>query len=350
VTVLEPCDEPKFVPVIVTGVVAGPDAGLRFVMAGGGGVTVKFMPLLATPATVTITVAVPVTMAGTCTVMLVGVQMLAGAAGVPLNVTVFEPCDEPKFVPVIVTGVLTGPEEGFRLLMLGGGDVTAKVRLLLGTPETVTTTVALPTAIAVTITEILVGVQMLAGAVGVPLNVTVFEPCEEPKFVPVMITGVVTGPDDGFRFEMVGGGGVTVKFVLLLGTPPTVTTTVALPVAIAGTSTVMLVGVQMLAGAVGVPLKVTVLEPCEEPKFVPVMTTCEATGPDVGFRLVMPGEVPAPAAALNATTAAPQLLLGEKVAVAARAPVVGWMRSSTMNLVFGAAGTISSTVNPLPAV
>ena len=120
-----------------------------------------------------------------------------------------------------------------------------------------------PVAMAGTSTVILVGVQMLAGAVGVLLKVTVLVPCEEPKFVPVIVTGVVTGPDAGFRFVMAGGGDVTVKFIPLLGRPPTVTTTLALPVAIAGTSTVMLVGVQMLAGAVGVLLKVTVLEPCE---------------------------------------------------------------------------------------
>jgi hypothetical protein len=37
VTVLAPCDAPKFVPVIVTEVPTEPDAGLRFVMLGAGG-------------------------------------------------------------------------------------------------------------------------------------------------------------------------------------------------------------------------------------------------------------------------------------------------------------------------
>jgi hypothetical protein len=50
--------------------------------------------------------------------MLVGLQ-LVGVPAVPLNVTVLEPCDEPKFVPVIVTEVPRVPEFGLRLVMAG---------------------------------------------------------------------------------------------------------------------------------------------------------------------------------------------------------------------------------------
>ena len=50
--------------------------------------------------------------------MLVALQ-LVGVAPVPLNVTVLLPCVEPKFVPVIVTEVPTGPEVGDKLVMLG---------------------------------------------------------------------------------------------------------------------------------------------------------------------------------------------------------------------------------------
>jgi hypothetical protein len=46
---------------------------------------------------------------------------LVGAAAIPLNVTVLEPCAAPKFVPVIVTGTPTNPDTGFRLVMLGAG-------------------------------------------------------------------------------------------------------------------------------------------------------------------------------------------------------------------------------------
>jgi hypothetical protein len=41
--------------------------------------------------------------------MLVGLQ-LVGVPAVPLNVTVLVPCVAPKFVPVIVTDVATGPD------------------------------------------------------------------------------------------------------------------------------------------------------------------------------------------------------------------------------------------------
>ena len=51
--------------------------------------------------------------------MLVADQ-LVGVAVVPLNVTVLVPCVAPKFVPVIVTAVPTGPLVGDRLVMLGG--------------------------------------------------------------------------------------------------------------------------------------------------------------------------------------------------------------------------------------
>jgi hypothetical protein len=53
---------------------------------------------------------------GTGTTILVALQ-LVGVAAIPLNVTV--PIVDPKFVPMIVTGVPTGPDVGFRLVMLG---------------------------------------------------------------------------------------------------------------------------------------------------------------------------------------------------------------------------------------
>src|SRR5882672_5530328 len=118
-------------------------------------------------------------------------------------------------------------------------------------------------------------------------------------------------------------GAVNVTFTPLLATPPTVTTTVAFPAAIAGTCTVMLVALQLLAVPADVPLNVTVLAPCGVLKFVPVIVTDVPTCPVAGFRLVMPGDVPPPApAALNAATAAPQLLLGDSVALAAIPPAV----------------------------
>src|SRR6266849_6285428 len=92
-------------------------------------VTVKFTPLLATPPTVTTTFPV-VAPPGTGTVILVVLQPV-GVVAVPLNVTVLVPCGDPKFVPVITTGVPTAPDVGFRLVMLGAGAVTLMFTLLL---------------------------------------------------------------------------------------------------------------------------------------------------------------------------------------------------------------------------
>src|SRR5437879_9844352 len=80
-------------------------------------VTVNSAPLLGTPPTVTITLPV-VAPVGTETMMLVLLQ-LVGVAVVPLKRTVLVPCVAPKFAPVIVTAVPTGPEVGDRLVMLG---------------------------------------------------------------------------------------------------------------------------------------------------------------------------------------------------------------------------------------
>jgi hypothetical protein len=77
-------------------------------MLGGGTVTVKLTPLLATPPTVTTTFPV-VAPVGTGTAMLVALQ-LVGVPAVPLNVTVLVLCVVPKFVPVIVTAVPIAPD------------------------------------------------------------------------------------------------------------------------------------------------------------------------------------------------------------------------------------------------
>jgi hypothetical protein len=79
----------------------------------------------------------------------------------------------------------------------------------------------------------------------------------------------------------------TVKVTALLANPPTVTIT--LPVIVpTGTAVVMLVSLQEL-GEASVPLKVTVLVPCVEPKLVPVMVIDVPTAPELGLRLVMLG-------------------------------------------------------------
>ena len=88
------------------------------VMLAGGPVTVKDTPLLATPPAVTTTLPV-VAPVGTGMTMVVAFQLVAVPAGVALNVTVFVPCEPPKFDPLIVTAAPTCPDVGFRLVMFG---------------------------------------------------------------------------------------------------------------------------------------------------------------------------------------------------------------------------------------
>jgi hypothetical protein len=83
-------------------------------------VTVNVTPLLATPPTVTTTGPV-IALAGTGELILVALQLL-GVADTPLKVTVLAPCVAPKFVPLMVIEVPTGPEVAERPLMLGGAE------------------------------------------------------------------------------------------------------------------------------------------------------------------------------------------------------------------------------------
>src|SRR5215471_12350297 len=161
-----------------------------------GVVTVNGWPLLDTLPTATTTFPV-VAPGGTGTTMLVANQ-LVGVDGVPLNVTV--PFVDPKFAPVIVTAVPTGPLTGERPVILGARLVTLNNRPLLATPPTATTTfpVVAPNG---TGTTMLVANQ-LVGVAGVPLNITV--PFVDPKFAPVIVTTVPTGPLAGDKLVIVG--------------------------------------------------------------------------------------------------------------------------------------------------
>lgn len=129
-------------------------------------------PLLACPPTVTTTLPV-VAALGTGTTMDVALQ-LVGVAAVPLNVTVLVPCVDPKFVPVIVTDVPTGPDVGDKLVMLGPLVVTVNETPLLARLLTVTITLPVVAPLG-TGTTIEVALQLVGVAV-VPLNFTVLVP------------------------------------------------------------------------------------------------------------------------------------------------------------------------------
>ena len=314
VTVLAPCDAPKFVPVMVTEVAAAPEVGLRLVMLGGTE-TVNGAPLLANPPTVMMTLPV-VEPEGTGTTMLVALQ-LVGVAAVPLKVTVLVPCEAPKFVPLIVTEAPTRPDVGDRLMMLGG---IANDTPLLAKPEAVTTTLPL-VAPAGTGTTMLVGFQ-LVGVAGVPLKVMVLEPCAcvEPKLFPVMVTGVPTAPPEGLRLLILGA---MPNIALLLVAPEesvTVTPTLLYAERLLGTMATMLVSLQLVMAAATEPI-IKELVPWVAPKPVPVIVTELPAGPEVGLRLEMSG----PAVTVKATP-----LLATPLTVTTTLPLVAAVGTATL--------------------
>jgi hypothetical protein len=86
--------------------------------------------------------------------MLVAVQALAGAAAVPLKVTVLDPCAVPKLVPVMVIDAPTVPAFWLRLVMVGGGGglmriLRACVAVCTGLLESVTITMKFDVALGV---------------------------------------------------------------------------------------------------------------------------------------------------------------------------------------------------------
>src|SRR5215467_2125518 len=169
-----------------------------------------------------------------------------------------------------------GPWVRLKLEMLGPGIVTVKSTPLLAVPSTVTTTLPVVAPLG-TGTTMLVEVQ-LVGVTAMLLNRTELDPWLAPKFAPEIVTEVPIFPELGLSPLMLGAG-TTVKVTPLLWMPPTVTTTGPV-VAPDGTGTMITVELQFDTGA-SVPLNVTVLVPCVEPKLVPVMVIETPTAPEV---------------------------------------------------------------------
>lgn len=132
-----------------------------------------------------------------------------------------------------------------------------------------------------------VAVQIVGDA-GVPLNVSVLVLCVVPKFVPVMVMVVPDTPEVGDKLLIVGEGKI-VNGAPALARPFTVTITFPL-VAPAGTAAVMVVPLQLVGAAI-MPLNVTVLFPCEPPKFDPLMVITAPVGPEAGDKLAIDGLV-----------------------------------------------------------
>src|SRR5438445_5978851 len=177
---------------------------------GALAVTVKLLALVAVPPGV-VTLSGPV-VAPLGTVAEIEVEEVAvKLALVPLNRTAEAPV---KFVPVIVTGVPTGPLVGVKLVIVGAG-MTVKLFVLVAVPPGVVTLSGPVVAPLGTVAEIEVE-EVPAKLALVPLNRTAEAPV---RFVPVIVTGVPTGPLVGVKLVIVGAGMTATVFVLV-AVPP----------------------------------------------------------------------------------------------------------------------------------
>jgi hypothetical protein len=204
----------KFVPVMVTVVPNVPELGEKEIIVGTGPqLTTKLFELLTDPPDVVTEILPVIALVGTVTVIEVAVLETTTAVTVvrskpsgvsALNFTVLFAGVVLKFVPVMVTVVPTGPEVGVKDVMVGIAPVvTVKfVALVAVFPATVTVMVPV---VAPAGTVVVMDVAVLAVTTDVvPLNLTVLLVSVELKFVPVMVTVVLTVPLVGVKLVMVG--------------------------------------------------------------------------------------------------------------------------------------------------
>ena len=188
-----------------------------------------------------------------------------------------------KFLPVIVSTPSRTATCAIR-----GGRSTLKRELLVAVPRPVVTEirpVVAPDGTFALIDVLPVTVRVRAT---LPLNLTIALP---PKFVPVIVTHVPTGPLAGEKPVTVGATAVTVKLELLVAVPPLVVTEIAPVVAPDGTLAVIDVLSVTVRVYATVPLNLTT---APRPKPVPVIVTDDPTGP-------LAGEKPVTAGATTAT-------------------------------------------------
>jgi len=272
----------RFVPVIVTRVPTGPEAGSNVVIVGAGvtTVTVNDVLLVAVPPGVVTVIFPVVAPLGTVAVIDVALTTVNDVATVVLNLTAVAPV---KFVPVIVTRVPMGPVVGVKELIVGRDAVTVKLPVLVAVPPGVVTVIFPVVAPVGTVTVIDVADTTLNAVAAVVLNFTAVAPV---KFVPVIVTSVPTGAVMGVNEVITGADAVTVKFAALVAVPPAVVTLTFPVVAAVGTVAVIDVAETTVNDVAAVVLNLTTVALV---KLVPVMVTSVPMGPDTGVKDVMVG-------------------------------------------------------------
>jgi hypothetical protein len=150
---------------MVTWVVpAGPLVGLKAVIDGAGGVTVKELELVPVPVTVVTLIVPEVAAAGTVAVICPSLFTVNVVAEVPLNFTEVAPV---KPTPLMTVPAPTVPEVGLNPLTDGGGPTVKEVPLV-PVPVAVVTEIAPVVAPEGTAAVIEISLQPLAVAIVVP--------------------------------------------------------------------------------------------------------------------------------------------------------------------------------------
>src|SRR6266540_3388800 len=252
--------------------------------------SVKLVVLVAVPPRAVTEIRPVVAPAGTVAVILVE-ELTTKDAVTLLKRTTVAPV---KFVPVIVTEVLTRPEVGENEVMVGAATTVNLVELV-AVPFRLVTEIGPELAPGGTVAVICVDEFTVKDA-EVLLNLT---PVTFVKFVPRMLTEVPAAPLMGENDAIVGApGAVTVKFAELLAVPFSVVTEIFPDVAVGGTVAEICVE-EFTVNEAAAFLKLT---PVTSMKFVPTIVTSVPTDPEVGENDVMVGGSAAAAGPATPTT------------------------------------------------
>src|SRR5437867_234904 len=183
--------------------------------------TVKLAELVAVPPAVVTLILPDTAPAGTVAVILVAELTEKVVAATPPNFTEVAPV---KAVPLMVTTVPTGPLVGVNEVIVGA-VVTVKSEALVAVPPGVVTVIFPVTAPLGTVAVTRVPAPFTENVVAAtPPNFTEVAP---PKFVPLIVTEVPTGPLVGVKDVIVGVAEVvTVKSDALVAVPPGVVTVI----------------------------------------------------------------------------------------------------------------------------
>jgi hypothetical protein len=198
-------------------------------------VTVKSPVLCTVPCGVVTEIFPVVAPLGTVAVILVPAAFTVKLAETPLNLTEVAPVN---FFPKISTFVPGGPLVGENDV-ISAAPVTVKLVALVAVPAGVVTVILPVVALAGTFTVILVpALFTLNPGAFTPLKFTEVVP---PKFVPLMVTVVPTGPEPGENDVIDGCEDVpvTTKLVLLRPAPSAFLTLISPVVAPDGTVAVI---------------------------------------------------------------------------------------------------------------